>query len=414
MSSKPTGPPDVRMRGFPQRTPVAEVIQWLRGELQALPGETIRSVEAAGRVLVRPVVSDVNVPGFARAMMDGYALQAADTSGASAYNPIELKVVGESLPGRPSVGSVAAGQAIRIMTGSPIPCGADAVLPVEMVRVEAELVHVLSETSPGKHVAAVGEDIAVGAAVLPAGRQLRPQDVGVLASIGVVDVEVIRPVRVRIVVTGNELLPPGSRPHGANIVDSNSPMLAALVQRDGGIVSNPGIVPDEPEEIRRALADDADVIIVSGGSSVGQEDYAPRLLAEDGELAIHGISMRPSSPTGMGRLGSRWVFLLPGNPVSCLCAYDFFAGPAIRVLGGRVWNWPYRRSRRRLRRKLTSVIGRVDYARVLTIEDEIEPLAISGASMLSSVTRADGFVIIAQDSEGFPEGTEVDVFHYDP
>jgi molybdopterin molybdotransferase len=413
MSSESTEPHDVRMRGFAQRTPVAEVTSWLRDSLQPLPGETIPSVDAAGRVLVNAVTSEVNVPGFARAMMDGFALRAADTSGASTYSPLALRVVDESLPGQPAAASVCAGQAVRIMTGAPMPAGADAVLPVELVRIESEQILALSETSPGKHVATVGEDISQGVAVLGPGRRLRPQDIGVLASIGVAHADVVRRARVRIVVTGNELLPPGSRPHGTKIVDSNSPMLAVLIQRDGGIVSNPGIVPDDPQQIRAALADDADVILVSGGSSVGQEDHAPRLLAEDGQLTVHGIAMRPSSPTGIGRLGDRWVFLLPGNPVSCLCAYDFFAGPAIRLLGGRRWDWPYRSCRRKLRRKIASVIGRVDYARVQLIDDAIEPLAISGASMLSSTTRADGFVIVPQDSEGYAEGTEVELFLYD-
>jgi molybdopterin molybdotransferase len=135
-------------------------------------------------------------------------------------------------------------------------------------------------------------------------------------------------------------------------------------------------------------------------------------LAQHGELAIHGIAMRPSSPTGMGRIDGRLVFLLPGNPVSCLCAYDFFAGRAIRGLGGRLRDWPYRRMTARLSRKLVSVVGRVDYARVKISGSFAEPVSISGASVLSSVTRADGFVIAPMDSEGFPEGAEVEVFLY--
>jgi molybdopterin molybdotransferase len=146
---------------------------------------------------------------------------------------------------------------------------------------------------------------------------------------------------------------------------------------------------------------------------VGQEDHAPVLLAEHGELAIHGIAMRPSSPAGMGRLGKRLVFLLPGNPVSCLCAYDFFAGRAIRALGGLPRQWPYRSYRAPLRRKLVSVVGRVDYARVRLSDDQVEPLAISGASVLSSTTRADGFVVVPESREGYPAGAEVEVWLYD-
>jgi molybdopterin molybdotransferase len=190
-------------------------------------------------------------------------------------------------------------------------------------------------------------------------------------------------------------------------------MLSALVRRDGGIPENPGIVPDDPAEILQALHSDVDVVLVSGGTSVGQEDHAPRLVAEHGELAIHGIAMRPSSPTGIGRIGERFIFLLPGNPVSCLCAYDFFAGRAIRGLAGYRSQWPYATLRLPLRKKLVSAIGRVDYARVRVVDGQVEPLAIGGASILSSTTRSEGFVIVPQDSEGFADGTEVNVFLYD-
>jgi molybdopterin molybdotransferase len=213
-------------------------------------------------------------------------------------------------------------------------------------------------------------------------------------------------------VTGNELLPSGSHPHGHRIVDANGPMLAALVERDGGLVDFPGLVPDEQDALLDALHAAADVVIVSGGSSVGIEDLAPTLLAKHGDLAIHGIAMRPSSPTGLGRIDDRLVFLLPGNPVSCLCAYDFFAGRAIRALGGRTKTWPYRPTRATLTRKLSSTIGRLDYARVRVIEGAVEPLAIGGASVLSSTTRADGFVIVPADSEGFAAGADVEVWLY--
>jgi molybdopterin molybdotransferase len=189
-------------------------------------------------------------------------------------------------------------------------------------------------------------------------------------------------------------------------------MLTALAERDGAIVDFPGLVRDDAEAIRAALHADADVVIVSGGSSVGIEDLAPSLVAEDGELAVHGVAMRPSSPTGMGRIGERLIFLLPGNPVSALCAYDFFAGRAIRALGGRSREWPYRLVRGTLTRKISSPIGRLDYARVKVEHGRVEPLSVAGASVLSSTTRADGFVIVDDDSEGFAAGSDVDVWLY--
>jgi molybdopterin molybdotransferase len=299
------------------------------------------------------------------------------------------------------------------MTGARLPDGADAVLPVEVVEMAGDEVLAQGEVSPQKHVGRVGEDIRAGSVVLSAGRRLRPQDVGLLSSIGVNRVPVVRRPQVRIVVTGNELLPAGSKPEGPKIADSNGPMLEALVARDGGVPINPGIIRDDPAAILDALSSESDIVIVSGGSSVGQEDIAPSLVAQRGELAVHGIAMRPSSPTGMGILDGRLVVLLPGNPVSCLCAYDFFAGRAIRALGGRSRDWPYRRLRARLKRKVSSTIGRLDYLRVRLEADRVEPLAVGGASILSSTSRADGFVLIPDDSEGYPAGTEVEVFLYD-
>jgi molybdopterin molybdotransferase len=362
--------------------------------------------------------------------MDGYAVVADSTEGATAYNRLPLDVIGDSLPGRPFHGPVVAGQAVRIMTGAPLPAGTDAVLPAEWVEdasspaatrtlaaAEAAVANPLSisalaAVSPGKNIGRQGEDIVRGTTLFKPGRVLRPQDLGVLSSIGIGEVHVCRRPRVRLVVTGNELLPSGSQPHGFQIVDANGPMLAALVERDGGIVDFPGLVPDEHDAILDALRAAADVIVVSGGSSVGIEDLAPRLVARHGELAIHGIAMRPSSPTGLGRIEHRLVFLLPGNPVSCLCAYDFFAGRAIRALGGRRKTWPYHPMRAKLARKISSPIGRLDYARVQIVDGAVEPLSVGGASVLSSTTRADGFVIVPADSEGFAPGTEVKVWLY--
>jgi molybdopterin molybdotransferase len=406
---------DVRMRGFAHRHTVAAALAWLDAQLQPSGTEIVRLPGAAGRVLAAAVASDVDVPGFDRATMDGYAVVAESTEGATSYNRLPLTVIGDSLPGRPFQGSVGVGQAVRIMTGAPLPSGCDAVLPAEWMEDAAGtdgVVSALAAVSPGKHVGRRGEDIIRGTTLFQAGRVLRPQDLGVLSSIGVGEASVFSRPRVRLLVTGNELLPSGSRPHDHRIADANGPMLAALVERDGGVVDFPGLVPDDPDAILDALQAAADVIIVSGGSSVGIEDYAPTLVARHGELAIHGIAMRPSSPTGLGRIGTRLVFLLPGNPVSCLCAYDFFAGRAIRVLGGRTGAWPYHATRARLARKISSPIGRLDYARVRMVGGAVEPLSVGGASVLSSTTRADGFVIVPDDSEGFAPGAEVEVWLY--
>jgi molybdopterin molybdotransferase len=405
---------DVRMRGFAQRHTVEAALAWLDSQLQSLAAEDVPLRRAAGRVLANSAVSDVDVPGFDRATMDGYAVVADSTEGAAAYSRLPLTVIGDSMPGCPFDGSVSAGQAVRVMTGAPMPPGADAVLPAEWIEAEPgdSSISALAAVSPGKNVGRRGEDIVRGTTLLEPGRVLRPQDLGVLSSVGQGTARVVRRPRVRLAVTGNELLPSGSLPDGFHIADANGPMLAALIERDGGVVDFPGLVRDDGNAILEALEADADIVIVSGGSSVGIEDLAPMLVAQHGELAVHGIAMRPSGPTGLGRIGHRLVFLLPGNPVSSLCAYDFFAGRAIRVLGGRSRAWPYRATRGILNRKISSPIGRLDYARVKIADGLVEPIAIAGASLLSSTTRADGFVIVGDDSEGFPVGAEVKVWLY--
>ncbi len=405
---------DVRMRGFAERVDVEVVDAYLAEHARALPSESVPLLECVGRVLAEPVKAGVDVPGFARAAMDGYALRGEESFGGSSYDPIQLRVVGVSLPGRPFSGSLGRGEAVRIMTGAPVPDGADAVVKAEVCDERDGIVSITEAVAPRKNVGAAGEDIREGDAVLSRGRRLRPQDAGLLSSIGRGAVECVRSPRVRLVVTGDELLPAGSIPSGVQIVDSNSVVLRALVARDGGEVLPFEILPDLPERIREAMAsDDADVVLVSGGTSVGQEDHAPRLLQELGELVFHGISMRPSSPTGVGRIGSRFVFLLPGNPVSCLAAYEFFAGPTIRALGGRTRAWPHRCVRLPLARKVASEVGRTDYVRVAIEDGCAVPLATAGASILSSTVRAAGAVIVPRELEGMPEGTSVSVLLYD-
>jgi molybdopterin molybdotransferase len=403
---------DVRMRGFRDRVSVEAALAAALDGVERLEHEQVALAECAGRVVCCDVKSEVDVPAFRRATMDGFALRAADTYGASMYNPVPLRISGESLPGvTPPV--LAVGGAVRIMTGAPVPDAADAVLRAEDASDEGEMVEVRAAVAEGKNVGRIGEDIARGDVVVADGVRLLPQHAGVLASIGVGAVDVIRRPHVRVVVSGNELLAPGSMPHGTSIVDSNSPMLGALIQRDGGtfeVIS----LPDDEAAMRRALADStADVVVTAGAASVGIEDRVPMLVAELGDLLVHGVTMRPSSPTGVGRVAGRPVLILPGNPVSCLVAYDFFAGPVIRRMGGLPAAWPYRSQVLPLATRIVSQIGRTDYSRVVVEGGQVRPVAISGAAVLSSVTRASGFVVVPAELEGYAEGALVEVFYYD-
>jgi molybdopterin molybdotransferase len=446
---------DVRMKGFRQRAEVDDVLTLLSARVTQLPGEAVPLLEAAGRVLAEAVISPVNVPAFPRSAMDGFAVCAADTECATPEAPRTLALIGESLPAKPFAGEVKPGHAVRIMTGAPVPSGADAVLMAEFASAEGSEVKARASVAPGKHIIRVGEDVAKGRAVLPLGRKLRPQDVGLLASIGAASVKAVRRPRVAILVTGNALLPPGAPLDGFKIVDSNSPMLAALAARDRADVLPVQYVPDDYSAVRdaiRAAAASADVILMSGGTSVGTEDHAARAAAELGDLAVHGVAVRPAGPMGVaflksggegekGRKGDKnqeetpggsvppahpftpsplhpffsepLLFLIPGNPVACLCAYDLFAGRAVRRLGGRSWELPYRSETLPLAGAITSAPGRVDYVRVKLESGAARPLASGGASNLSTTVEADGFLLVPRDRAELAPGELVDAWLYD-
>lgn len=404
---------DVRMRGFRSRTPVEDALAWIDGNVTVLDAEVVPLTDAHGRVLSADVVSPIDVPGFDRSAMDGFALKSSETVGAGDYNPLPFRVIGASMPGSPYDGEVGSGEAVRIMTGAPIPCGVDAVVPAEYTRLRDGQVEITSAIPSLKNIGRTAEDVAAGQVVLRSGHRLRPQDVGLIASLGLAEIAVIRRPLVRIVVTGNELAEPGSERSPHQIFEANSHIIAGLVPRDGGILFERVRCQDDHDSIRTAVTEPgADVVLISGGSSVGSEDHAPNILREVGELPIHGVAMRPSSPTGIGRVGATLVFLLPGNPVSCLCAYDFFAGRAIRLLAGLQPDWPHRRAGGSLKSKIVSQVGRVDYCRVRIHDGQIEPVALSGASILSSTTRANGFVIVPAALEGYGSGTPLEVFLY--
>jgi molybdopterin molybdotransferase len=408
---------DVRMHGFRERTSVSAAIAILelRTSSLGLGVERVGIGAAYGRVAAEAVIAGVDVPAFARSAMDGFAVVGESTFGASAQAPVELALIGETKAGRWFGGTLREGEAVRITTGAPIPTGADAIVMAEVAEATGDTVRVREAVAPGKHVSAVGEDIRRGDLVVERGRRLRPQDVGVLASLGVAEIDVVRRPRVSIVVTGDEVLPAGDVPRDALISDADGPMLRALAARDGAGAIELRYLPDDRGALRALFAaEGGDVLLVSGGSSVGPEDHAPTVLAELGEVLVHGVALRPASPAGFGFLpGGCPVFLLPGNPVSCLCAYEFFAGPTIRALGGRSRAWPHRRVKLPLAHKIVSDLGRTDYVRVSITGGRVVPIMTTGASILSSTTRADGVVIVAAQHEGHGEGEEVEVHLFD-
>ena len=337
-------PGDVRMRGFSRRAEVADVWQWIGQYGKPLPAETVAIDHASGRVLASEVVAALDVPAFDRSAMDGYAVRGEETIGASDYNPLSFRVIGRALPGQPFDGTVQAGEAVRIMTGAPMPGGADAVVPAEYVRDTPQGDRDFTWPSgPASTWAASARTSTRGMSVLCRGQTA--------AAAGRRCAGIARHRSGR----GDPQAPGAHRRdrqrsgragvRRRTCTRSTTPTrrccadwsraTAACWRRICARVTTRLLIRDA------ITAPGADVVLVSGGSSVGTEDHAPRLLAEVGELAIHGVAMRPSSPAGCGRIGDTLVFLLPGNPVSCLCAYDFFAGRAIRLRGGLPMQWPY-------------------------------------------------------------------------
>ena len=407
---------DVRMRGFSSKTDLEVALGHLRSAIGPLEAERVTLKAALGRTLAQGIVSSESVPAFDKSAMDGFALKASETFGASPTDPASFRIIGEVFPGEVGGFRVGSGEAVRIMTGGAFPEGADAVLMAEYATDQGDVVLANAPVVPGKNVAATGEDIKEGDRVLTRGRGLKPQDLGVLASIQRTDVEVIRQPVVGILSAGNEVVEPDSPEAGkpGRVVNSCRYMLQGLVAQAGGIPTFLGTLPDDRELLGAAMeAFDGDILLTTGATSTGREDFLPIILSDIGELLVHGVNIRPASPLAFGKLGKALAVLLPGNPVAAMVGFDVFVRPALQLQLGQREERRNQRVRGRLCRKLASALNRTDFVRVRVVGDgEVEPLRSSGAGILTSVTRADGFVIVPRDEEGFEAGTEVEVYLY--
>lgn len=381
--------------------------RWARRHARPLSAEQISLARASGRVLADGVTAPRSLPPFHRSAMDGYLVNPG-----AADKP--LKVVGTLLPGQAPPPPPAPGEALRILTGAAVPDTALAVVPQEQTQMDAGGLHLECTPTPGQYIELRGSDVAMDAVLFYRGRRLRPQDCALLVRLGAQRVAVVRRPRVRLLATGDELLPPGQPTREAQLPETNVWMLANLVARDGGEVVEERWLPDDPRVIAGTLAaPGADLVVVSGGSGPGDRDYPPRLLARDGELAFHGLALQPAASTGLGRLGETLVCLLPGNPVSCLCAYELLVGRLVRWLGGLPGGLPHRRRRLPLARDLDSRSGVLAYWRVTLRQGAVVPLTAGAASRYSSITAADGFVLVPPGRHRLVKGEPVQVYLYD-
>ncbi len=380
--------------------------------------ETVPLSEALGRITAVPVPAPEDLPPFPRTSVDGYAVRAADTFGASEGLPAYLKVTGEILMGQAPPGPLAPGEAQRISTGGALPEGADAVVMIEHTEAVADdEIGVMRPVSPGENVMHRGEDAKAGDVLLPAGHQIRAQELALLQSAGILEVEVVRRPRVAIISTGDELVSPDRRPGLGQIRESNGAAVTALVRRDGGEPTYLGMAEDHEASIRAKLRQgmDYDVILISGGSSVGTRDLTSTMIDELGEpgILVHGVKLKPGKPTILAVAGSVPVVGLPGHPVSAQVVYGLFVTPLLRQLQGLDPEPAYRPAvRAKMTKNVPSAPGRTDCLRVrLRREgDEVWAEPVHGKSgLISTLVKADGLVTIPSAKEGLLAGEEVEV-----
>ncbi len=373
---------------------------------------------ALGRYLASDIRSPEQVPPFTRSTMDGYAVRAADTFGASGSNPVYLEITGEVAMGEDPGLRLAAGQTAAIATGGMIPDGADAVIMVEYTTtIDAHTLEISSSVGPGENIVGAGKDIGRGELLLEAGRRLRPQDLGALAAVGLPSVPVKRPLRLGLLSTGDEIIDAGDELEAGRIRDINRYSLAASARASGAEPVVLGICGDDEKQLQQHVRQglrECDMVLISGGSSVGLADLTPRVIEAIGEpgVLVHGLSIKPGKPTILAVLDGKPVFGLPGHAISSMDVYRLVVEPVVHFLftGDRSPSPDIRRISARIGRNLASVAGREDRHRVTLIheEDGLRAQPIMGKSgLISLMVRADGVAVIPFEAEGVMRGDRV-------
>ena len=396
--------PDRKRSGFKHKTRLAEARERLLDAVS--PHDRTKEVplsSADGRVLAEAVVAERNVPHYPRAAMDGYAVRAADTFGASDRSPEVLRRSEDLTPD----------SAVRVHTGSELPAGADGVVMIEQTDEFGDDVEIFDAVAEGENVAPVGEDVEQGQHLYDAGHRLRPSDLGLLKSVGVDTVTVRERPTVGVIPTGEELVQ--SDPEPGEVVETNGLTVSRYVERWGGEVTYREVVTDDRDALRAAIQRDLtkDVVVTTGGSSVGERDLLPEVVADLGEILFHGVALKPGHPVAVGVVEETPVVVLPGYPVACIINAVQFLRPALKAVGG-LPDSGFPTTEARLDRKIRSEPGIRTFARVELGEDgegetTVTPTRASGSGVLSSVALADGWVEVPEGREGIPEGETVSV-----
>jgi molybdopterin molybdotransferase len=400
-----------------QLTPVETHLQAILGMLPVPEPIELRTADGLGLILAETATCEVTLPAHDNSAMDGYAVVSDDLSAATRAVPVRLSVVGEVVAGSEETPTVARGTCVRIMTGAPLPPGADTVVPVELTVAEDDGGTVVFHLAPreGDNVRRAGEDLLPGRELVAAGRRIAPADVALLSAAGVTRVVCLPAPRVVIMSTGDELVPADRAPGPGRVRDSNGPMLAAMVKATGGVPFVTGAVPDDHDALREAFESNlghADLFVCTGGASAGTRDLLADVIGELGEVHAVKVAMRPGMPQIRGRIGATPVIGLPGNPVSSFVSFEVFVRPAIRALQGR------RDVHRptvvaRAAEPLLAPAHKRGYVRVrLTREGAgwtARPTGAQGSHLITSIAQADGLAIVPEAVPEVRVGDEVRV-----
>lgn len=383
--------------------------------------ETIATSDALGRVLGESLTAPSDLPAFPRSSMDGYAVRAKDTFGASESLPTYLTVVGEILMGKVSALTINMGQAARVHTGGMLAEGADAVVMVENTQVvDNNSIEVVRSTAPGENVVQVGEDIKSENLLLTQGHVLRPQDIGGLTALGFTEINVARRPKVAIISTGDEVVAPEITPKMGQIRDVNTYTISALTAQAGGIAIPMGVVPDERIALQKTAQqglEEGDILVISAGSSVSSRDITAEVIANLGDpgILLHGISIKPGKPTIVALVGEKPVFGLPGNPVSAMIVFDLLVRPAIYWLSGCRTMPTVQTVRAKITRDIPSAAGREDYlpVRLTTSRGQTWADPVFGKSnLIYTLVHANGLLQIPLDKSGIYANEEVEIRMY--
>jgi len=405
-----------RLKGFERLTNVDEALSIF---LKALKPKRLGSIsvsieDALGRVAAKNITAPFDLPPFDRSAVDGYAVRAKDTFEASQFKPITLRLT--------NTDNVGEGEAKQVWTGNLLPKGADAVIMLEHTRAVKHGIKVLAALTPGENVSKRGEDIRSGGVAVESGTRLQAHHVGLLAALGVAHVDVVEKPKVAIISTGSELVELGKKPQPNQIVDSNRYIISGLVTELGAQPLNLGIARDNQDKIGAKICEGltkADVVITTGGTSVGAADLVPIVINKLGKpgVLIHGVALRPGMPTALAVLKNKPVFVLSGYPVAATIGFEVFTRPVILKLLG-IEHEPRLFLKAKLTRRVSGVLGRRVYLRVNLYQKDdeflVEPIRTKGSGLLSTMTRANGYVIIPEDREGLDQGETVVVHLFAP